>query len=335
MDQHSEPAPAKQPAPSASGEVGVRHFREIVLWPIYLSPSEPHADVPDYAQRLLDTAPDGLWQEVADEFTADPAAFQERHYNEFVAFLPAVQRFLYGQGRSAAVKHGYGDSPIRVLRRMDIQQVRVQLGRDDPALLFDVAHVDLYFFFDIDIAVLTLEILADNMTLRTAQEVMFQFGRAYPSFWEEDDTAGHCPWRVEWLGAGGEVLAASDYGDRHKYLAFTAKHRAPCLASHWEYLLRPLALDHTEAQGPLRYRQLEYYRMPLMAFLALDDPGMLGPNEIVQLALANGRTDGIERRGAKKHSAHFETQRSSARFREIRDEENSGTRYLSSGRALV
>lgn len=339
MDQHSEPTPAVPPATPSADEIGVRHFREIVLWPIYLLPSDAHADIPDYAQRLLDAAPDGLWQEVADEFTADPAEFQERHYSEFVTFLPAVQRFLYGQGHGAAHRHGYADSPIRVLRRSDIHQVRVQLGRDDPASLFDIAHIDLYFFFDIDIAVLALEISAENMTLGLAQDVMFQFGRAYPSFWEEDDTAGHCPWRVEWLGAGGEVLSASDYGDRRKYLAFTAMHRAPCVAAHWEYLLRPLALDHSDAQGPLRYRQLEYYRMPLMAFLALDDPRQLGPKEIVRLALANGRgdgeVDGGKPRRAKKRSAYFEAQTSATPFREISDAQNSGTRYLSSGRALV
>ena len=33
--------------------------------------------------------------------------------------------------------------------------------------------------------------------------------------------------------------------------------------------------DHSEAAGLLRYRQIEYYRMPLMAYLALDDPRTL------------------------------------------------------------
>jgi phage terminase large subunit len=38
------------------------------------------------------------WCEVVDEYTGDASGhFQERHYNEFVTFLPYVQRFLYGE----------------------------------------------------------------------------------------------------------------------------------------------------------------------------------------------------------------------------------------------
>ena len=41
---------------------------------------------------------------------------------------------------------------------------------------------------------------------------------------------------------------------------------------HWEYLLLPLALEYPAQTAALRYRQLEYYRMPFMAYLAVDDP---------------------------------------------------------------
>ena len=54
-------------------------------------------------------------------------------------------------------------------------------------------HVDLYFFFDIDIAILALEVAADNLTLSVAQEALFRFGRAYPAYWEKDGRGGHCP----------------------------------------------------------------------------------------------------------------------------------------------
>ena len=39
---------------------------------------------------------------MADEFTGDPGEFKERHYGEFVTFLPYVQRFLYGEVRARA-----------------------------------------------------------------------------------------------------------------------------------------------------------------------------------------------------------------------------------------
>jgi hypothetical protein len=274
-----------------------------------------------------------VWSEVNDEITGDPAEFQERHYNEFVTFLPAVQRFLYGQGMGRAAHRFYGESPIRVLRRADIRQARVRFAPEDAPLLFEVAHVDLYFFFDIDIAVLAVEIFAADLPLATAEEVMFQLGRAYPAYWDEDGRAGHCPFLVEWLDARGAVLAASDYDNRQKFLGFTCRHRAPCLAAHWEYLMAPLVLDHVDRAGPLRYRQLEYYRMPLMAFLALDDPQRLGRGDVVRLALAGGSGDGVRR--AKKRSTELEAQSGSGRFREIRDSEETGTRYLTSGRALV
>src|SRR5215471_7132345 len=313
----------------------VRHFRQILLWPIYLMPSVKQDLTPDYAQLLLELSPDGPWQELNDEFTGDPADFQERHYHEFVTFLPAVQRFLYGHGPAHSDSRAFRESPIRVLRRSDIQQMRVTLRPDDAPLLFEIAHIDLYFFFDIDVAMLALEIHTDDLSLSTAQEVMFQLGRAYPAYWEEDGRPGNCPWCVEWLGRDGQVLAVSDYEQRRKYLNFACEHRAPCVSAHWEYLLQPLVLDHTGQDGDLHFRQLEYYRMPLMAYLAFDDPQRLERGDVVRLALANGSGEQDRRRLAKKRYADFEAQYSSTRFREIRDSQNSGTRFLSSGRALV
>jgi hypothetical protein len=84
--------------------------------------------VTDYASHLLQQDPHRPWHEVDDEFTEDPAAFQERRYNEFVAFLPAVQRFIYGQAGTGLTRHGRLDRPIRVLRREDIRKVRVRLS---------------------------------------------------------------------------------------------------------------------------------------------------------------------------------------------------------------
>jgi hypothetical protein len=322
-----------QPRTGSSRDTRVRHFRQILLWPIYLIPPADQPDLPDYAQRLLDLAPAGMWREVSDEFTADPDDFQERHYNEFVAFLPAVQRFLYGRGADTA--DGTATSPIRVLRRSDIAQARVQLRRGDVPTPFKVAHADLYFFFDIDVAVLAVEIHADDLPLDLAQDVMLQFGRAYPSYWEADGRAGHCPARVEWLDASGAVLAASDYEDRRKYLNFTATHRAVCVSAHWDYLLGPLPLANSGRQGPFAYRQLEYHRMPLMAYLSLDDPRQLSDADVARLAAASGSPNHERHHGAEEHYPHFEEQNDAGRFHEIRDRRDSGTRYLSSARALV
>ncbi len=335
MDDVTSPVTGEpQPGAGSGRDARVRHFRQILLWPIYLIPPADQPDLPDYAQRLLDLAPAGMWREVSDEFTADPTDFQERHYNEFVAFLPAVQRFLYGRGATGTDVGAVG-TPIRVLRRTDIARTRVQLRRGDAPALFEVAHADLYFFFDIDVAVLALEIHADDLPLDLAQEVMFQFGRAYPSYWEADGKAGHCPARVEWLDAGGAVLAVSDYEDRRKYLNFTATHRAVCVSAHWDYLLQPLALANGGREGPFAYRQLEYHRMPLMAYLAVDDPRQLSDADMARLGAASGPPGRERHHGAEERYPHFDAQYDSGRFHEIRDRRNSGTRYLASARALV
>jgi hypothetical protein len=156
---------------------------------------------------------------------------------------------------------------------------------------FDVAHLDLYFFLDADIAIVVLEMHARNLPLDRAQDTLFRFGRAYPAFWERDSVAGNCPRLVEWIGRGGEVLCVSDFDDRAKYLQFVHRHRAPCISRHWEYLLEPLVLEQHGQAAPLRYRQLEYYRMPFMAYLAVDDPGELTRADFVRLGLVTRPAD--------------------------------------------
>jgi len=250
----AEPRRPQRSPLSEPVETRVRHFRQILLWPIYLMPLDGRADIPDYGEYLLASDPERIWREVNDEFTGDAADFQERHYNEFVAFLPAVQRFIYGQRARDPAAAGAGVSPIRVLRRTDIRQARVRLAPEEGPLLFEIAHVDLYFFYDIDLAVLAVEIYADDLPLRTAQDAMFRLGRAYPAYWEENGQGGHCPWQVEWLSASGAVLSASDYENRAKYLAFTCRHRSPAVAAHWEFLSQPAPKPEEEiGRAPIPY----------------------------------------------------------------------------------
>ena len=226
-------------------EKRVRHMRQILLWPVYLLPLDETAPIQDHWEHLATPGPDNPWHEIDDEF-GDPAEFQQRHYNEFVTFLPPVQRFLYGQGIGRSVRKVYGESPIEVMRRTDVARARITLERGGPAVELNIAHIDLYFFFDIDIVILALEVFADDLPFDLAQEVLFRFGRAYPAYWEEGGRGGHCPWMVEWLAADGRVLAQSDYENREKYLSFVCRHRAPSTASHWELLLSPLVLYHSD-----------------------------------------------------------------------------------------
>ena len=138
-------------------------------------------------------------------------------------------------------------------------------------IVLDVAHVDLYFFYDADLAILAFEVFGKDLPLGVVQDLMFAFGRAYPPGWMEDGSPFHCT-KTSWLGKDGRVLASSDFEDREKFLASVCRHRAPAIAAHWEFLLEPMVPHHSGRVGLIRYRQLEYYRMPVMAYLALDAP---------------------------------------------------------------
>jgi hypothetical protein len=56
----------------------VRHLRQILLWPIYLLPTDEQAPLQEHWERLEKAGPDNPWREVDDEF-GDPLEFQTRH----------------------------------------------------------------------------------------------------------------------------------------------------------------------------------------------------------------------------------------------------------------
>jgi hypothetical protein len=260
-------------------DIVVRHFRQILLWPLQLMPQTGGGHIVRHWEHLDRTRSEHPWRPVEDEF-GDAAAFQERHYNEFITFLPHVQRFLYGAGEDG------GGSPIRVYRRNDVAGIRVWLAQAAQPLDLRVAHVDLYFFLDLDVVILALEMVADEVPFDTVQDILYRFGRTYPPFWEDDGSGGHCARRVQWLAADGAVLAESDYENRARFFATVARDRVAEIASHWEFLLAPLVPAHRAEKTGIRYRQLEYYRMPLLAYLALDDPHRLTRAQFVRLTLA-------------------------------------------------
>src|SRR5689334_22054694 len=175
-----EPPPRAAEAPKI-----VRQFREILLWPLQLAPIREGAQIQEHWE-LLERAGDGNpWGELRDEFNCAPGEFQQRHYSEFITFLPYVRRFLYGDAKG----RGGGavcDSPIRVFRRTDVAKARLTFpGRSCTPVTFHVAHVDLCFLYDIDVAVLVVEIHRNDLRLDLVQDTMYRFGRAYPTYWDE------------------------------------------------------------------------------------------------------------------------------------------------------
>ena len=329
--------------------VTVKHLRQVLLWPLRLMPTPGPSGASHRRpwQVLRDLGDASPWREVVDEFTGDKASFHERHYNEFVTFLPYVQRFLYGDGRSRRNAGDSGDdAPMRVFRRHDVRHVRVVARPGDAPVTLDIVHVDLYFFFDVDVVLLNVEVAANDLSLAQAQEQLYRFGRGYPAGWDANGQALHTMASVEWLGAAGEVLASSDAQQRDTFLAHVAEHRAPRIAAHWAFMLKPLVSDHSDEPGALRFRQIEYYRMPLMGYLALDDPRALSRNDFIRLGLVTGAGggggdsdsaglhDGSALPYAADHLADFEQRYCYDRFWA-----NAGsapnTRYLCSGHALI
>jgi len=320
--------------PSASSEVLVRHFRQILMWPLRVTPGQLEGTCTSrHWQALQEDRDHCPWHEVLDEF-GDPESFQERHYKEFITFLPFVQRFLYGMGKAGPASSEYAETAIRVFRRDDVTQMRLVLDQSETPQVFQVAHVDLYFFYDTDIIVLVVEFFADDLPLSVVQNVMFKTGRAYPAYWESNGQGAQCPHLVEWILADGRSAIASDYEDRRKYLEFACAHRSPHIAAHWQYLLEPLTLYLSDSPARLRFRQIEYHRMPLVAYLSFDDPKQLTRGDFARLALVtqSGAPDRLPFSTADL--VNFEQEYCYDRFWDP-DDPALSSRYLCSGHALV
>ena len=349
MLQATRDAPGATALPDDGATPVARHLRQVLLWPLRLiSTAGDDSEERRAPWRVLRAMGDASpWREQFDEFTGDASHFHERHYNEFVAFLPYVQRFLYGEGRTTRQPDERSErSPMRVFRRHDIAHVRVQPRPSDPAVTLDVVHVDLYFFYGVDIVLLNVEVAADELPLPLAEELMYRFGRAYPGGWYADGRPQHSLTQCEWLDSQGRVLAASDAGQRDAFLAHVAEHRAPRIAAHWEYVLAPLVNHHSGHEGALRFRQIEYYRMPMMAYVAVDEPAALSRSDFIRLGLVTGAGAGTgDGAGGAKgagpvlpyadaHLADFEQRYCYDRFWSAAGAAPR-TRYLCSGLSLV
>lgn len=318
---------------ATAGRPHVEAFRQIVVWPLQLMPSGPGE--PPHWERLAGD-PTGPWCELEDDFPADASLYQERHYREFVAFLPHVRRFLYGERANRSGRTTYGESPIRIFRRTDVAAVRVHLDETAAPLTLSVVHADLYFFYDVDVVILVVEIEGHDLPLPLAQEIVYRFGRAYPAGWDTDGTALNCFHSVEWLARDGAVLATSDYAARERFMASVCRHQTTAISRHWEWLLSPLSPDPAERVPVAAYRQLEFHRMPIMVWLALDDPRALTRADAMRLAFANAPGAPETAPYGTDFLADFERTYCYDRFHDpSRRDAWSDTRVLCSGQALV
>lgn len=319
----------------SAGARVARQFRQIVLWPIELiaPPAGRGRESPDV---LFERLGGGNWELVDDEFGVEGDAFQERHYREFVAFLPHVQRFLYGDAPGSLRSLGKGDAPLRVYRRTDVAAVRMVLAEGSAPVTCQVAHVDLHFFHDVDAVILAFEFYASDLPLSVVNEIMYRFGRAYPPGWTETGEALHCPHKVEWLDKQGNVLATSDYERRERYLSFVGHQRTPCFAAHWEFLLKPLVPENSRSKSPLSFRQIEYYRMPVMTYLTLEKMWDVQRADYMRLAFATGQSASGDAPFAERFVKDFESRHCYDRYyHEGTEATGLSARFLLSGHAFT
>ncbi len=267
----------------------VRLFHASLVWPLQIEPLSLEAGKVRHWEELERSKESHEWRSIDDEFTEDPGLFRERHYREFVSFLPYVQRFLYGEGRGgrSTGSDAAKDSPMHVFRRKDIAALRLTLREGDAPIELEVVHVDLYFFDDLDLVQLNVEVRARNISLDAVRNILFRFGRAYPSGWDEEGGGLHSSHAAEWLGRDGQVLARSDTANREKFLKFVCQHRSPCISEHWATMLLPLVLADSDQVGNLRFRLIEYHRMPVMAFLSMEQPRALSAQDWTRIGLAS------------------------------------------------
>ena len=314
----------------------VHHFRQILIWPLQVMPIREGSQIQEPWDILRNSEREHAWRELQDEFGCNREDFKERHYSEFVTFLPYVRNFLYGEGPVRGRTAAGADSPLRVFRRNDIAKLRITFPETKADLqIFDVAHVDLYFFYDVDIVLLVVEIFTDGLSLSRAQEAMYRIGRAYPIFWAEGGRGGHCVESAEWLDRDGVVLAVSDYEQREKYLSFVSTHRAPYFSAHWTYVLEPLVPDQSDKKGLIRFRQIEYARMPLMAYLAMDDARALTRADFVRLGLVTGPGESDVLPYSGRYMRDFEERYCYDQFWNEERSGRPGTRFMSCGHAFV
>jgi hypothetical protein len=212
----------------------VHLFHASLVWPLQLEPFLINGIKGQHWEAFEREEQPHPWRRIGDEFTDDPSNFRERHYREFVSFLPYVQRFLYGEGKSGAAgaRTSTGNSPMHVFRRTDIVALRLTLRPDQTPVILNIVHTDLYFFDDLDLIQLNVEVRASDLPLQTVRDILFRFGRAYPSGWDEDGDGLHNVHLAEWLGSDGSVVARSDTERREKYLGFVCQHRSPCISEH-------------------------------------------------------------------------------------------------------
>ena len=223
-----------------------------------------------------------------------------------------MQRFFYGDAPGPVRDLGKGDAPLRVYRRTDIAAVRIVLDEGDAPVICDVAHTTCIFSTMWTPSSLPLSSVQPICRSPRCNEIMYRFGRAYPPAGRRP--ASRCIARSVSIGWMKRQRArSSDYDNRERYLEFVGHQRTPCFAAHWEFLLKPLRAEKP-TQEPVEFRQIEYYRMPVMTYLTLDRMLDIKRTDFMRLAFADGSSANGDAPYAERFLHDFEGRNCYDRF---------------------
>nr|WP_294516624.1 hypothetical protein [uncultured Rhodopila sp.] len=285
-------------------------FREILMWPLRLEGgSASRGEITEKAAELLEASAE--WHRHKDLYDRSGAAVSkqgkqdERNYAEFVYFHPFVQNFLYPVPG--------GEPPaLRLYYRKDVHVIALTawnaVEQHEFAVELKVERLHLYLF-ELGIVVLVLEVVHDpasgsppveldpspistrhrpSLSLHDAQAVLDKLRHAYPAYWD-GGRPGHCPISVRLVGARDTVLAEETFHNDpgHAFTNFVSTHHHPPFAGHWRYLLKPLAPRAEAGDRGVGYCHLLDERIPVLAFLAFDNPRALTEHDFARLCFAD------------------------------------------------
>jgi hypothetical protein len=99
--------------------------------------------------------------------------------------------------------------------------------------------------------------------------------------------------------------------------------------------MRPLVLDHSVDKGLIRYRQVEYSRMPLLAYLAMDDARALTRADFIRIGLVTEPGPSDELPFSERHIYAFESTYCFDQYWNEQRRGLPGTRFMTCGHAFA
>ena len=100
--------------------------------------------------------------------------------------------------------------------------------------------------------------------------------------------------------------------------------------------MRPLVLHHSDEPGEIRYREIEYQRMPLLGYLAFDDRTRLTRGDLVRIGLVTRPGDPATWPYSERFLQDFESRYCYDRYwEEARPHDWPDTRFICNGHAFT